>query len=262
MSGFIFHVSRCGSTLTAKAIARSDAHVVINQGGPLQRGFWAYWTDDFHKPLEPTPDALRMFRNLVFAIARPRTPEQVRTFVKFISWNTLYMDFVAKAFPEVDSLFLYRDPVEVIASVFRDTTAILVAKETEQAGMLTGLPAGDAQAMSDVAYLAQCYARYFDVALATNQVHIANYTELSPDTFPTILKGGLAFDPPQEDLTTMLEQFQFHSKDDGNKQAFKDDSADKQASISEEDKAEISRICAGYIEKLDAAPHNLFASVL
>ena len=60
----------------------------------------------------------------------------------------------------------------------------------------------------------------------------------------------------------MLEQFQFHSKDDGNKQTFKDDSADKQASISEADKAEIRRICAGYIEKLDAAPHNLFASVL
>src|SRR5690606_18301227 len=40
-SGFIFHISRCGSTLLAKALARLEANVVINQGGSLQRGFWA-----------------------------------------------------------------------------------------------------------------------------------------------------------------------------------------------------------------------------
>src|SRR3546814_4361537 len=32
-SGFLFHISRCGSTLTGKALARSPRHVVINQIG-------------------------------------------------------------------------------------------------------------------------------------------------------------------------------------------------------------------------------------
>ena len=45
-SGLIFHISRCGSTLLAKALARSPRNIVINQGGPLQRGFWAYITDE------------------------------------------------------------------------------------------------------------------------------------------------------------------------------------------------------------------------
>jgi len=38
-SGFIFHISRCGSTLLGKALARTHNHVVVNQGGPLQHSF-------------------------------------------------------------------------------------------------------------------------------------------------------------------------------------------------------------------------------
>lgn len=258
-SGFMFHISRCGSTLSAKALARSPRHVVINQGGPLQRGFWARVTRDWQHDLAASPENLHAFRNLVLAMARRRNAEEVYSFVKFISWNTLYMDFAMQAFPDVPSVFLYRDPVEVIASVLRETSAVLWAKGRRQAGFLTGLPWQDTIAMGDVEYLARIFARYLELAHAAGgRVANINYCAINPDNFPVMLDRGLHFDPGAEELALMGEQFRFHSKDDSDSQTFKDDSAAKQSEISDEDKALVAALCGPAMAALDASPANLF----
>ena len=259
-SGFVFHISRCGSTLVAKALARSPAHVVITQGGPLQRGFWAYLTDDWRKPLEPTGDALRMFRNLVEAMTRPRRSDQAVAFVKFISWNILYADFVAAAYPHVPSLFLYREPVEVIASVMNETTAVLHAKGTREAAFLTGASMEETDDMTDAEYLAECYARYFEEAGATSTTHLSwlNYTDLKAERFADIVTRGLGFKPPPDVLADMLEQFRFHSKDDSDSTDFKADSEVKRQSMSADDQDMIRQVCGESLRDLDRAPRNLF----
>ena len=258
--GFVFHISRCGSTLVAKALARSKSHVVITQGAPLQRGFWATLTDDWRKPLESTPEALHMFRNLVLAMTRPRRPEQTTAFVKFISWNVLYADFIAAAFPGVPALFLYRDPVEVIASVMNETTAVLHAKGTREAEFLTGYSIDDNAAMSDVAYLAKCYARYFETVGTSSLEKLSwlNYTDLKAERFIDIVARGLEFKPEASVVTDMLEQFQFHSKDDSDSTAFKADSDDKRQSMAQEDQELIRSVCGESYRALNAATRNLF----
>ncbi len=260
--GFIFHVSRCGSTLLGKAIARLDENVVINQGGPLQRGFWAVATDDWRRPLQPSAENLEMFRNLVLAMTRPRAPGQRRAFVKFISWNALYIDFVMRAFPGVPCLFLYRDPVEVIASVFKETTAALVAKGSLEADFLADCAVGNSAAMSDVEYLAHCYAHYFRTALALDKpgLHHLNYTAIKRENLATILSQGLAYVPEGADLDAMAEQFRFHSKDDSDKQAFRADSAEKQAALTPDARRQVEEICGDLVEKLDKSSINLFAA--
>ena len=259
-SGFVFHISRCGSTLVAKALARSPAQVVITQGGPLQRGFWAYLTDDWRKPLEPDADALHMFRNLVRAMTRPRRPGQTTAFVKFISWNILYADFVAAAYPEVPALFLYRDPVEVIASVMNETTAVLHAKGTREAAFLTGASIEETDAMSDTEYLAECYVRYFEMAGAASAEHLKwlNYRDLKADRFADIVARGLGFEPEAPVLDDMLAQFQFHSKDDTDSEAFKADSEDKRQSMPADDQDMIRQVCGESLNALDRSPRNLF----
>jgi len=259
--GLMFHISRCGSTLSAKALARSPRHVVINQGGPLQRGFWATITKDWTQEAEASPENLNAFRHLVLAMTRRRQPEQQRAFVKFISWNTLYMDFAMQAFPQVPALFLYRNPVEVIASVLRETSAILWAKGRRQAGFLTGVDWETTADMGNVEYLSLCFKRYLELALATSSPRVShvNYTQINPANFPAMLTRGLDFDPGAEELALMLEQFQFHSKDDSDKQQFKSDSAEKRASMPDEDKALVAQICGDLVARLDRSPANLFA---
>lgn len=257
--GFMFHISRCGSTLSAKALARSPRHVVINQGGPLQRGFWARLTRDWQHDLVATSDNLHAFRNLVLAMARRRNADEAYSFVKFISWNTLYMDFAMQAFPQVPSVFLYRDPVEVIASVLRETSAVMWAKGRRQAGFLTGLPWQDTIAIPDVEYLARIFTRYLELADgAGSRVANINYRAINPDNFPAMLSRGLKFDPGADELALMCEQFRFHSKDDSDSQTFKDDSAAKQSEIPPEGKALVARLCGPAMGRLDASSANLF----
>jgi len=261
--GFVFHVSRCGSTLLAKALGRAPEHIMISQGGPLQRGFWAWLTDDWRREAAATPETLALFRRLVLAMARRRRPEQQTSFVKFISWNVLYVDFIRQAFPDVPCLFLYRDPVEVIASVLRETTAALEVKGTREAAFLTGAPAQQTATMDDTSYLAHCYARYFEVALraADKGLRVLNYTGLSPRTFPDILDRGLGFRPSRETLALMLEQFRFHSKDDSNSTEFRADSAEKRAALTGAERRAIETTCSGLLAQLDQSSHNLFADL-
>lgn len=258
-SGFIFHISRCGSTLTGKALARSPRHLVINQGAPLQRGFWAAITRDWTQEAQASPGNLKAFRNLVLAMTRRRFPLEERAFIKFISWNTLYMDFALAAFPQMPTMFLYRDPVEVIASVLRETSAVVWAKGRPQAGFLSGLNWRSTQAMAEAEYLAHCFARYLGFAAQmSEQVSLLNYCDIKPENFADILTRGLDFQPAEGELALMLEQFQFHSKDDNNQQQFKADSAEKRASIPERDRAMVVELCGGLMEHLDSSPANLF----
>ncbi len=259
-SGFVFHTSRCGSTLLGKALARIPEHCVVNQGGPLQRGFWAALTNEWQDELPVNASTLRKFRNLVFALTRPRLGMEKHSFVKFISWNTLYLDFVSRAFPEVRSLFLFRDPVEVIASVVKETTAALVARNRSQASFLTGLAMSEVQKMDDTTYLTHCYRNYFNVVTGfrNNNVAALDYHNLRPDTLREVLKAGFGFTPGAQVITEMTTQFHFHSKDDSDTSTFQSDGTAKRDAIVSEDRIQIERITSALLENLRAAPNTIF----
>ena len=258
--GLIFHISRCGSTLIAKGLARLDSNIVITQGGPLQRGFWAKMTDDFRKPLKPTKENLAIFRRLVLAMTRRRTDRQVASFLKFVSWNVVHLDFIQKAFPDVPALFLYRNPVEVIASTVQRPTPALLAKGGRQAPILIGDTKADTMDMSDTEYLAHCCAQYFRAALGgvKDGLKVLNYTSLGPEHFPEILSRALQVNPTEDELTLMVEQFKYHSKDDQNTQEFRGDSDEKSKSVPFAERAMIKRLCKDLVKKLDQSKANLF----
>ncbi len=261
VAGLIFHVSRCGSTLVTKALGRLDSHVMISQGAPLQRGFWAAATGQWTRPLPQDAVTGRRLRNLVRAMCRRRHEDEQRAFVKFISWNTVYASFIRAALPGVPALFLYRDPVEVIASVRRNTTAVLEARGTGLATLLTGRPIDEIAAMDDVTYLAHCYRRYFEVAAeeAGDGFVLLNYRDLGADRFPEIVRRafGLRFAP--DELAQMQAQFSVHAKDDSGKRSFRADSAAKQAALNPDEKAVIREVCDSAMRRLDAHAANLFA---
>lgn len=258
--GFIFHVSRCGSTLLAKALARSDANIVINQGGPLQHGFWSLVTDGWRNPPDPTPENLSLFRQLVLAMTRRRHPDQTNAFVKFISWNTLCVDFISRAFPDVPQLFLYRDAAEVIASVRKNTTAALEARGTAKGSLI----AGPVQDTDDVKYLTKCYNNYFRYALdaVPQGLKVLNYRDISGDNALQIMEQGLAYTPPEAEWDRMRKQFSLYSKDDSGQQKFTSDEAEKQNAITDAEKKIIDESCRTLVEKLDHCPGNLFPESL
>ncbi len=265
IKGLVFHVSRCGSTLFTKALARSPRNLVINQGGPLQEGFWAAITDQWRHPPEINEPNIRMLQNLVRLMARRRRAEHEHGFVKFISWNIIYVDLICAAFPEASALYLYRNPVEVIANVLQETTAVLRSKGDLLARALTGLRPQDTVNMSNFEFLAHCYANYFNVVLnesAATGLRLVNYEQLKHmDAFADIMQRGFSLRPDKLELARMQKQYRYYSKDDTDTTLFTGDIDNMLDILPACDKQLIKRVCNEGLTGLDASERNLYRTV-
>lgn len=264
--GFILHVSRCGSTLLGKALARADGIGIISQPAVLQHGFWAWISGNWQQPSQWQPlrderNRLR-FRNLMDLLCRRRRADEDDIFIKFISWNSLYIDFIHACFPDTPMLYMYRDPVEVIASVQRETTAILLARERAQAMFLSNTDAVTLAAMGDLDYLAACYAHSFTHILgSTAQPKMLNYLGFKPDTLALVLAEAFSLHPTDAQLRQMQQQFQMYSKDDRDQATFTDDSLGKRSALSCTEIDIIKWHCEPGWQQLLASRHNIVLNI-
>ena len=264
--GMIFHVSRCGSTVFGKALARAEDIGIINQPAPLQYGFWSYisneWNSRADAEIGNNPLNTTRFRNIVQLLCQARIPEEKTLFIKFISWNSLYFHFIHSAFPEVPCLFMYRNPIEVVASVARETTAVLTAKPTRQAEFLTGLERGPIDQFDDVTYLAICYARYFETMLdAGSGLGLLDYENVKKENLATILSSAFSFYPEPGQLEQMQAQFDFYSKDDTDQTSFTADKHEKLVALEETQRKNIEYYCRELYERLNRSEKNLFPEI-
>jgi hypothetical protein len=114
-SGFIFHMSRCGSTLVSQMLAALSQNIVVSEAPPLDTIVQLAGppTD------QPSPDAIRALRAMVAALGRRRFADERHYVLKLDCWHTLALPLFRAAFPDVPWVFLYRDPVEVMVSQMR-----------------------------------------------------------------------------------------------------------------------------------------------
>ena len=106
-AGIIFHVSRCGSTLISQSLKRLDDVVVYAEPQPINEILVPP-----HK--WPRTELAGALRTLGVALAHHAARPYV---LKLSSWNTLYCDIVAEAFPHTPWILCFRDPVEVSVSL-------------------------------------------------------------------------------------------------------------------------------------------------
>ena len=169
-TGFIFHMSRCGSTLVAQMLAALSKNIVISEAPPVDtiigskadntlRGQW--------------------FKAIVDAFGRRRADGERNYFIKFDSWNTLDLDFIARVFPDVPWIFLYRNPVEVIVSQMRQRGSQMVPGTMTR--LLPGLSFEDALHIPAEEYCARILARMCSTALSharDKNALLVNYDQL------------------------------------------------------------------------------------
>lgn len=268
-SGFIFHMSRCGSTLLGNVLNRSPRHCAINQPGPLQDGFWTALSNDWRNPSMATGDRAEdearreILRHLVRAILRQRSEEHLYGFIKFRSWSILFIDFIQEAFPDVPCLFMYRDPIDVLASVIQKKNVAEFATERQR----TFLAAHEKFSLRDIEnldFMTACYAHYFVKALGANasQTAFLDYRHLTSANLERILHHGLRLESNIPDLDLMKEEFQFYSKDRAQAKSTFDKARDQRAKTTKvkervllEPTSELSRL----YDRLEAAANNLFS---
>ena len=111
IAGFVFHLSRCGSTLVAQAFAALPQVLVLSEPPPL---------DAIVRAHEQLPGLARTtqvawLRAMLAALAQPRADEE-QVVVKLDAWHASHLDLIEAAFPGVPWVFLVREPADVLVS--------------------------------------------------------------------------------------------------------------------------------------------------
>lgn len=109
-TAFVFHVSRCGSTLLMQTLATLPQCVVMSEPPVLDAFFRLHHRDPARSGGE------HALRQLIAALGQMRDARERHFFVKFDSWHLPWVPFLRRAFPQTKFLFLYRDPRQVLAS--------------------------------------------------------------------------------------------------------------------------------------------------
>ncbi len=110
--GFIFHLSRCGSTLACQMLAALEKNVVISEAPPIDGVLRMARLRGVSEE-----QRIQWLRALVSALGQRRAGGETQMFVKFDNWHLLDLPLIRKAFPEVPWIFLFRDPVEILVSI-------------------------------------------------------------------------------------------------------------------------------------------------
>jgi hypothetical protein len=108
--GFIFHMSRCGSTLVSQMLATLPDTIAVSEPAPL---------DIMVRRAADGGDGARgllALRAMVAALGQGRS-DAGRFVLKLDSWQSMMLPLFRAAFPSVPWVFLYRDPVEVMVSL-------------------------------------------------------------------------------------------------------------------------------------------------
>jgi len=239
-TGFIFHVSRCGSTLLAHLLGRLDGALVLSEPGPVDSLIRA------GERLERTQQ-VALLRAMVGALGQARAPGQDRLFVKFDAWNTLQHDLVREAFPETPWVFLYRDPVEVLVSaVGRRGVHTVPGLLTGALFGIEGRPPPDEYAAR---VLGAIYAAGLEAQAGTPGL-LVDYAQLPGVTWDAVA-AHFGITPTAEEIERLTAASDRNPKQGD--QPFERDAEAKRAAASEEVRALAERWMRPAYEELEAA---------
>jgi len=203
-TGFIFHLSRCGSTLVSQMLAALEQNIVISEASPI----------DFVLRASNIPQEKRIewLRWTINAFGQKRNLAEDKLFIKFDSWNTLELKLVKLAFPEIPWIFLYRNPVEIIVSHIRQRGAQMVPGLFKE--ILPDWNFEKSLEISPEEFCARVLGKICQTALESikNGEGLAvNYTEL-PDGVGTKILKHFNVSLSEKDTEKMLAAAKFDAK--------------------------------------------------
>lgn len=181
--GFIFHMSRCGSTLVSQMLAALPQNVVLSEAGPIDDVLRAH----FRNPAITEPERIQWLQWLITALASQRNPQEKNLFIKFDSWHVMFLSLIQRAFPGVPWIFLYREPVEVMASAQKQLGGQMIPGVLPPE--LFGWDIATVQKMSLYEYTARVLARLCHAALVSarqGEGKLANYRQLPDALWPEL----------------------------------------------------------------------------
>jgi hypothetical protein len=225
-TGFIFHSSRCGSTLVANACRAINNSIVLSEANAIDKLVARFITDagDVKTSLYSV-----FLRGVVNALAQRRNGSEEHLFIKFACCSFAQIEPIRRIWPAVPWLFLYRDPVETIVSNLKDVPPWLLDTDRRVLASITSTSPEEVAAMPLEELCARTIGSLFSTAhgLANKNGMLLNYKQLSVPVISSVLSFFKVGTSPEQ-LESIERASQTYSKEASGSRPFVADTDAKQ----------------------------------
>jgi len=244
-TGFIFHMSRCGSTLLSQMLAASPANIVLSEAAPIDDILRSH----FRNPAVTEQQRVQWLQWLVSVLAWQRHPAEKNVFIKFDCWHVMFLPLIQRAFPGVPWIFLYREPLEVMASAEKQLGGQMIPGVLQPS--LFGWDADVVGRMHFSEYAARVLGRLCEAAHTHAQAgngKLVNYRQLPTSIWPALMEyWRVEFSP--DETAQMLASAQWNAKNPV--LPFEEDSQSKRDLVSPEFRALTRQWLDGVYQQLE-----------
>jgi Sulfotransferase domain len=211
-AAFIFHISRCGSTLVSQLLATSDQHISLSEV--------PFFDDILRLPYKGSDFSQKAVDELLIAAIKfygqKRNRQEHHLFIKTDSWHMFFYKRLRQLYPLVPFILLYRSPDEVFTS--QRQTAGMHAVPGLIEPEVFGFKPGDIDYERHDVYVANVLERYLlqylKIIETDNRFLLLNYNE---GPMPIIRKMAsfinISFSP--QALLNMAERSLYDAKKPG-----------------------------------------------
>jgi hypothetical protein len=232
-TGFIFHSSRCGSTLLSNACRAIDGAIVLSEPPAVDKLIARFITDvDEHGTKAKLYSIF--LRGVVKALGQRRTGNEQSLFVKFACCSVSQIERIQRLWPDVPWVFLYRGPVETIVSNIENVPSWLRDEDRRVLASIVGVRPEAVAAMSTEELCARALGSFYAMAdrVAKDRALLLNYDQLSLAEITNAL-NFFGVKPAAAEMETIARQSQTYSKSISADRAFVADTDAKQRAASE-----------------------------
>ena len=232
-TGFIFHSSRCGSTLVANACRAINNSIILSEPPALDKLIARLITDaPEHSPKSAIYSVF--IRGLVHALAQRRLGTEQHLFIKFACCSFSQIDRIRRIWPNVPWLFLYRDPIETIVSNMKSVPPWLVDDDRRVLASISATSPAEVAEMSLEELCARTIGSLYSTAhrLANDGGMLLNYSQLSVPVISSVLKF-FNVTPANEEIDRIARTSRSYSKEASATRDFVQDSDAKQRQASD-----------------------------
>jgi len=222
-TGFIFHSSRCGSTLVANACRAIANSIVLSEANAIDKLIARFITDS-----DGIKESLYsvFLRATVRALAQRRNGNEQHLFVKFACCSFAQIERISRIWPRVPWVFLYRDPIETIVSNLAEVPPWLKDNDRRVLASITGASPND---MGLEELCARTIGSLYSKAhsLANENSMLLNYNQLSVPVISSVL-SFFKVRPAAEELDSIARVASVYSKEVSGIRTFAADADAKQ----------------------------------
>ena len=227
-TGFIFHSSRCGSTLLANACRAIANSIVLSEANAIDKLIARFITDAPEGSVKESLYSV-FLRGVVHALGQRRTGNEQHLFVKFACCSFNQIERIRRIWPRVPWVFLYRDPIETIVSNITSIPPWLVDSDRRVLASITGTSPAAIAEMGIEELCARTIGSFYTTAerVADASGILLNYNQLSVPVISSVL-SFFKVSPSSEELETIARGSRVYSKEASGSRTFVADAEIKQ----------------------------------